>query len=102
VREKRFYDYASEFLTALKDSGFLADSNAVLLDERFDVTLIYAKKFEVKFGKVSDLAVKFKILFGILDEGSMQYADAVSVDLTNPSKASARADVTLDLSEYYD
>ena len=102
VRDERFYDFASEFLSALKDSGFLPDSNAILLDEKFDVTLIYAKKFEVKFGSMTDLDVKFRILFGILDEGSMQYADAVSVDLTNPSKASARADVTLDLSEYYD
>lgn len=102
VRKERFYDFASEFLTALKGSGFLPDSNAVLLNEKFDVTLIYAKKFKVQFGNTSDLEVKFRILFGILDEGSMQYADAVSVDLTNPSRASARADVTLDLSEYYD
>lgn len=102
VREERFYDFASRFLSALKDSGFLPDSNAVILEEKFDVTLIYAKKFSVKFGNTSDLDVKFRVLFGILDEGSMQYADTVSVDLTTPSRASARADNSLDFSEYID
>lgn len=102
VREVRYYDFASEFLTALKNSGFLPDSSAVILDERFNITLIYANKFQIKFGDVSDLDVKFLVLFGILDEGSMQYADKVSVDLTTPSKATARADNNLDFSEFTD
>ena len=102
VREERFYDFASEVLTALKDSGFLPDSDAVLLEERFNVTLIYAEKFQITFGNTSDLDVKFRVLFGILDEGSMQYADKVSVDLTTPSKATARADNSLDFSQYVD
>ena len=102
VREPKFYDYATTFLSELSDSGFLEQADGVVLEEKFDITLIYAEKYRIKFGDVGDLDAKFRVLFGILDEGSMQYADLVSVDLTTPSKATARADATLDISEFLD
>ena len=42
------------------------------------------------------------IVYEVLAEGSMQYAEKVSINLSDPSKATARADLTLDFSEYLD
>jgi len=102
VREERFYDYATEFLSSLSKSGFRPDTDAVSLEQKFDITLIYAEKFEVRFGDKSDLDVKFRMLFEIMQEGSMQYAGKVHVDLSDPSKVVARADEGIDLNEYFD
>lgn len=102
VREERFYDYATEFLSSLSKSGFRPDTDAVSLEQKFDITLIYAEKFEVRFGDKSDLDIKFRMLFEIMQEGSMQYAGKVHVDLSDPSKVVARADESIDLNEYFD
>ena len=102
VKEESFYAYASTFLVALKESGYHADANGVILEQKFDITLIYAEKFSIGFGTVNDIDVKFRVLYEILAEGSMQYAEKASIDLSNPSKATARADLTLDFSEFMD
>ena len=102
VKEEKVYFYVTEYLSALTESGFREDSDAVMLDEKFNVTLIYAGKFKVIFGDARDLDVKFRALFGILSEGSMQYASRAVVDLSTPSMATARADEGLDLSVYFD
>ena len=102
VREDRYYEYISEFLKSLADSGYKSDTDGIVFEEKYDVRLIYANKYLVRFGSVRDLEIKFRILFGILDEGSLQYADKVSVDLTTPSKPTARADGNLDFSEFVD
>ncbi len=100
VRDESFYSYTVKFLNALRESGYHADANCVILTEKFDITLIYAKKFSVGFGNSSDLDVKFRVLYEILAEGSTQYSDKVSVDLSDPSRATARTDMSLDFSEY--
>jgi hypothetical protein len=100
VREESFYQYASDFLTALKDSGYHAEANGVILTEKFEVTLIYAEKFSILFGNSNDLDVKFRVLYEILSEGSMQYTDKASIDLSDPSRATARPNPSLDLSEF--
>ncbi len=102
VEDEKIYSYAESFLKELKKSGYHAAADAVILDEKFDVTLIYSQKFSIRFGTAQDLDVKFRILYEILAEGSMQYAEKVAIDLSDPSKANARADLTLDFSEYID
>lgn len=102
VRDDGYYSYISSFLKSLADSGYKSDTDGIIFEEKFDVRLIYANKFLVRFGSVKDLEIKFRILFGILDEGSLQYADKVSVDLTTPSKPTARADGNLDFTEFTD
>jgi len=102
VKEESFYAYTKKFLSELKESGYHTDANGVILEEKFDVRLIYAEKFQVKFGNVSDLDVKFRVLYEILAEGSMQYSDKATVDLSDPTRPTARTDLTLDFSEYVD
>ena len=102
VREVAFYDYTVEFLKALRESGFLEQTDGVVLDEKFDVSLVYDMKYMVKFGKVKDVDAKFRMFFEILNEGSMQYADKAVIDLRTPSKATARPDPTLDFSDFED
>ncbi len=100
VKESNYYAYVEEYLVALKKSGFHADADAVDLREKFNITLIYAEKFRVRFGYVTDLEAKFNVFFKMLDEGSLQNYDKVTVDLTNPSKANARPDALFDINEY--
>ena len=102
VRDDSYYEYISEFLKSLADSGFKSDTDGIIFEEKYDVRLIYANKYLVRFGSVKESEIKFRLLFGILDEGSLQYADKVSVDLTTPSKPTARADGDLDFSEFTD
>ena len=102
VRDESFYKYTTTFLHALKDSGYHAQANGVILTEKFDVTLIYAEKFKIRFGDSRDLDVKFRVLYAIFEEGSMQYVDKGSIDLSNPSAPTARPDITLDFSKYID
>jgi hypothetical protein len=102
VREESFYDFTRKFLCELKSSGYHLEANAVILNEKFEITLIYANKFRINFGDSLDLDVKFRVLYEMLAEGSMQYAEKVSIDLSDPSRATARADMTLDFSEYVD
>ncbi len=102
VKDEKVYAYAENFLKELKRSGYHSAADGVILDEKFDVTLIYSQKFSIRFGTATDLDVKFRVLYEILAEGSMQYAEKASVDLSDPSKATARADLTLDFSEFID
>ena len=102
VVDEKYYNYVSDFLEILEQSGFLEQANAVLLTEKYDVTLIYANKYKIKFGSISNIDAKLRVLFGILEEGSTQYADKVEIDLTNPSAAIARPDPTIDFDEFFD
>ena len=102
IKEEKVYNYVSEFLTELKKNGYLTEANGVLLDKKFDVKLIYANKFSINFGDCKDLDVKFRVLYEILAEGSTKYSDKVSIDVSNPSEATARSDSTLDFSQFAD
>jgi hypothetical protein len=59
-------------------------------------------KYKVNFGTSVDLGTKFNILFGILNDEAMKSMEKVYIDLTTPSKATARPDLTLDFSEFAD
>lgn len=100
VREESFYDYVTSFLTRLRLSSYHEKANGVILEEKFDVTLIYDEKYKIVFGNVSNLDVKFSVLGKIIAEGSLDYAEKVSIDVSEPSRATARADLTLDFSEF--
>ena len=104
VKDPSFYDYACKFLSTLKDSesGFLKQTDGIILDEKFDITLIYGLKYEVRFGGISNLDAKLRVLFGILNEGTVVKMDKAIIDLTDPSKATARADTDLDFTEFDD
>ena len=102
VKDESLYAYTKKFLSELKESGYHTDANGVILTEKFDVRLIYAEKFQIKFGSVSELDVKFRILYEILADGSLQHSDRATVDLSDPTRPTARTDLTLDFSEYID
>lgn len=104
VKEPRFYDYATDFLKHLKESesGFLDQTDGIVLDEKFDITLIYDLKYQVKFGSVTNLDAKLNVLFAILNEGTAVKMEKAVIDLTTPSKATAREDTALDFSEFDD
>lgn len=102
VREEKYYDYTVDFIGALAESGFLEQTDGIILDEKYNVVLIYDMKYKVIFGSIEDLNAKFRMFFEILNEGSMQYADKAVIDLRTPSKATARPDNTLDFSEFED
>ncbi len=102
VQDERYYEYVTRFLSALKESGYHEGANGVILTEKYDVTLIYAEKFQVKFGNVNELDVKFRVLYEILAEGTMQFSDKARIDLSDPTRPTARTDLTLDFSEYVD
>lgn len=102
VKDERYYEYVKGFLSELKESGYHEGANGVILTEKYDVTLIYSEKFQVKFGNVNDLDVKFRVLYEILAEGTMQFSDKARIDLSDPTRPTARTDLTLDFSEYID
>jgi len=102
VKDVKYYAYVTDFLSKLEKSGFLEQADGALLTEKYDVTLVYADKYKIRFGSIAELDSKLRVLFGILDEGSTQYADKVEIDLTDPSAAIARPDPTLDLDEFID
>lgn len=102
VKEEKFYAYVSNFLSALKDSGFSEQTDGVILDEKFAITVIYDMKYKINFGSVNDLSSKFNILFGILNDEAMKSMEKVYVDLSTPSKSTARPDNSLDFSAFED
>ena len=102
VEDAKKYNYVKEFLSALRDSDYYSGADGVILEHKFDVTLIYDQKFRIRFGDVTGLDVKLRVLDGVLAEGSLQYADKASIDLSDPSAAIARPDPTLDLSDFVD
>ncbi len=102
IEQEKSYYYIKDFLNALCDSGYRYDADGVILTERFDVTLIYTGKFKIRFGEADDLDIKFRMLYEVFREGSLQYADKVYIDVSDPSATIARPDQTLDLSEFED
>ena len=102
VKEEENYAYVSAFLSKLKESGFLAQTDGVILDVKFAVTMIYDMKYKIDFGTVADLDTKFNILFEILNDDAMKSMEKVTIDLSKPSESTARPDNSLDFSEFED
>lgn len=102
VESANKYAYVSKFLTTLNESGYRNEANGVIVSEKFDVTLIYQDKYKVRFGDVTSLDIKLRLFYEIIAEGSMQYADKVSIDVSDITAATARPDGTLDFSDFAD
>ncbi|MBQ4091146.1 MAG: FtsQ-type POTRA domain-containing protein [Clostridia bacterium] len=102
VESESKYAYVKKFLAALIDTGYRSEANGVIVSEKFDVTFIYQDKYKVRMGDVSDLDIKFRLFYEMIAEGSMQYADKVSIDVSNISAATARPDPSLDFSDFAD
>lgn len=103
VKEEKYYDFATNFLSSLKESGFLKQTDGVVLEEKFDIRIIYDMKYQINFGSSANLEAKLGALFGIMREGTVvDYKETVSIDVSNPSRPTARADLTLDFSEFDD
>ena len=102
VKEEKDYAYVSKFLSALKESGFLEQTDGVILDEKFNVRLVYDMKYMVGFGSANELEPKFRVLFGMLNDEAMKSMEKVDIDLSKPAAASARPDNSLDFSQFED
>ena len=100
IKKKDYYDYVTAFLDSLKNSDYYEKADAVFLDSKFSISVIYDEKYKIIFGGYGDLDVKFRVLDEIFSEGTLNDIDKGVIDLTNPSAAVVRYDETLDFSEY--
>ena len=94
------FSYVCEFLSFIESWEGYESVNAVFLDKKFDICFILDSRYLVKIGKCDSLQTKFQVLEAIINDGSTDYGQYVSVDLRVPAKASARVDDQLDFSQY--
>ena len=94
------YSYVTELLEFLSKSGYLNRTDAVFLDEKFNVRLIMDGRCLVYIGRCESLETKFEVIDAIIGEGSTSYGKGVIINVQNPALASARVDNELDFSEY--
>lgn len=85
------YKYIYDILKVASDSKHYGEMNVLSLKEKFNINAIYDRKYRVYIGNPNQLDTKFKMLDGVLDEGSLEYAEKGIIDITDPSKVSARA-----------
>lgn len=99
-RGEEYYSYITFFLKAIAGSDYYENTNAVLINEKFNIILIYDNKYEILFGNSGDTELKLSVLDNIIKGEQLIYAKGAVIDLTNPAKPSARVDNNLDFSEY--
>lgn len=103
VKEEKYYSYITDFLSALKDSYFLSQTDGIMLEEKFDIRIVCDLKYQVRFGNSASLGAKLGALFEVFEEGSaVEFKDNVIIDVSQPSRPTARVDTTLDFSEFDD
>lgn len=102
IKEREDYAYADEFLEVIGQSEYFEKINAVILDEKFEITVIWDMKYKIVFGSRADLALKLTVLDAVLADGQLDYAEKAIIDVSDPSRAVARADLSLDFSEYFE
>jgi hypothetical protein len=104
VKDEQLYDYVSNFLTVMKDDNneLLQSTDGIVLDEKFNVYIVYGMKYQIKFGNTASLDAKFKVLSSIFEEGTAERMEKVVIDLTSPSRATVREAIDLDLTEFDD
>ncbi len=100
AKDEKDFEYIYIFLDFLYESGYFEDTNAVMLDRKFDVSIIWGGKYKIIFGDVTDLETKISVLEEIMRHDSLEYAEKAIIDVSSPSKAYARPDPSLDFSEY--
>lgn len=94
------YSFVTELLSFLSKSGYIERTDAVFLDEKFNIRLIMDGRYLVYIGRCESLETKFEVIDGIIDEGSTSYGKCVVINVQNPALASARVENDLDFSEY--
>ncbi len=94
------YQYVTDLLRFLSESGYIERTDAVFLDEKFNVRLVMGGRCLVYIGRCESLKTKFEVVDAIIDEGSTDYGKCVVINVQNPALASARVDNELDFSEY--
>lgn len=94
------YEYIRQMLEHLSETEYIERTNAVLLDEKFNIRLVIDEKYLVTIGKCESLSTKLEVMDAIIKEGSVSYGTAAHIDVNDPALASARVDNTLDISEY--
>lgn len=103
VKEEKYYSYITDFLSALKKSYFLGQTDGIILEEKFDIRIVCDLKYQVRFGNSASLGAKLGALFEVFEEGSVvEFRDNVIIDVSQPSRPTARVDMTLDFSEFDD
>ena len=108
VRDESAYTYVQECLDALKKNQFHSGADAILLDDKFEIELIYAEQFRIKLGTSDALDVKFSILNEMLikieedKKNGEKILGKARIDLSDTTQPSLREDYTLDFSEYVD
>ena len=100
AKDEKDFEYIYIFLDFLYESGYFDDTNAVMLDRKFDVSIIWGGKYKIIFGDVTDLETKISVLEEIMKHDSLEYAEKAVIDVSSPSEAYARPDPSLDFSEY--
>lgn len=91
VADIKEFKYIYDILLSVSESQYYGEVNVISLREKFNISAIYSKKYRVYIGNPSQMDTKLKMLDGVLDEGSLEYAQKGIIDLTDPSKVSARA-----------
>ena len=94
------YSYVTELLGFLKSSGYLDRTDAVFLDEKFNLRIVMDGRCLVYIGRCESLETKFEVIDAIIKEGTTSYGKGVVINVQNPALASARVDNNLDFSEY--
>ncbi len=94
------YQYVTDLLAFLSKSGYIDRTDAVFLDEKFNIRLIMDGRCLVYIGRCESLETKFEVIDAIIAEGSTAYGKGVVINVQNPALASARVDNDLDFSEY--
>lgn len=94
------YGYVTELLGFLRESGYIDRTDAVFLDEKFNIRLIMDGRCLVYIGRCESLETKFEVIDAIINEGSTDYGKGVVINVQNPALASARVDNELNFSEY--
>ncbi len=94
------YSYVKELLSFLSSSGYIDRTDAVFLDEKFNIRIIMDGRCLVYIGRCESLKTKFEVIDAIIDEGSTSYGKYVVINVQNPALASAKVENDLDFSEY--
>ncbi len=94
------YGYVTDLLGFLSKSGYIDRTDAVFLDEKFNVRLIMDGRCLVYIGRCESLQTKFEVIDAIINEGSTDYGKCVVINVQNPALPSARVDNELDFAEF--
>lgn len=91
VADAKDFKYVTDILSAVQNSDIYDGVNVILLDNKFDISAVVMEKYRVYFGNFSNAELKLKMLDGVIRDGALDYAEKGIIDLTDPTRVSARA-----------